>query len=188
MDMPHRTPHDASPAPCQRCGMAGATCCTIDPTDASLCFPVSRSEWERIVDHCDKRGGFATEPNTRPFVDNLIRLFPGEAREIERLFPPHGFHLRLAVDARGNCAFLGPEGCTLPREVRPWYCLVFPFWLQGGRIAIFTPSGCVAVREGRTVPGCLALMNLTARDVRRLTGRLRLAWGLPPLDENGETL
>ncbi len=124
MDMPHSTTHDASPAPCQRCGMAGATCCTIDPTDASLCFPVSRSEWERIVDHCDKRGGFATEPNTRPFVDNLIRLFPGEAREIERLFPPHGFHLRLAVDAKGNCAFLGPEGCTLPREVRPWYCLV----------------------------------------------------------------
>lgn len=181
-------PHEAAPAPCLRCATTGSTCCSIAPEDAGLCFPVSASERERILEHCSRQDCFVVEPNSRQFVENLKRLFPGDEKEIERLFPAQGTHMRLAIDDSGNCALLGFEGCSLPRTLRPWYCLLFPFWVHKGRLALFTPPGCVAVREAATIPRCLALMDLTERDVRRLAARLRLAWGLPPLDENGETL
>jgi Fe-S-cluster containining protein len=185
---PHAKPHARrnAPAPdpsaCARCAAEGPTCCSTTPGEEEFCFPLSRSEWERIVEWCDHVGGFATERNTRPFVDGMKRLFPGESAAVEALFPLHGEHLRLAVDRRGDCAFLGAEGCRLPREVRPWYCRLFPLWMRGERITLFTPDHCVAVREGRTLANVLAAVHLTEKDVRLLFGRMRLAWGLPPLD------
>ncbi|MBG3876918.1 hypothetical protein FVW20_07800 [Desulfovibrio oxamicus] len=170
------------PSACARCAAQGATCCSTTPGEEEFCFPLSRSEWERIVEWCDHVGGFATERNTRPFVDGMKRLFPGEEAAVEALFPLHGEHLRLAVDRRGDCAFLGAEGCRLPREVRPWYCRLFPLWMRGERITLFTPDHCVAVREGRTLTSVLAAVHLTEKDVRLLFGRLRLAWGLAPQD------
>lgn len=191
---PHARPHAKrnGPAPdpsaCARCAAQGPTCCSTTPGEEEFCFPLSRSEWERIVEWCDHVGGFATERNTRPFVDGMKRLFPGEEAAVEALFPLHGEHLRLAVDRRGNCAFLGAEGCRLPREVRPWYCRLFPLWMRGERITLFTPDHCVAVREGRTLASVLAAVHLTEKDVRLLFGRLRLAWGLAPLDPFGAGL
>ncbi|MBZ2170805.1 YkgJ family cysteine cluster protein [Nitratidesulfovibrio sp. SRB-5] len=185
---PHARPHARRDAPapdpsaCARCAAQGTTCCSTTPGEEEFCFPLSRSEWERIVEWCDHVGGFATERNTRPFVDGMKRLFPGEEAAVEALFPLHGEHLRLAVDRRGDCAFLGTEGCRLPREVRPWYCRLFPLWMRGERITLFTPDHCVVVREGRTLSGVLAAVHLTEKDVRLLFGRLRLAWGLTPLD------
>ncbi|WP_245590857.1 YkgJ family cysteine cluster protein [Nitratidesulfovibrio termitidis] len=170
------------PSACARCAAQGPTCCSTTPGEEEFCFPLSRSEWERIVEWCDHVGGFATERNTRPFVDGMKRLFPGEEAAVEALFPLHGEHLRLAVDRQGDCAFLGVEGCRLPREVRPWYCRLFPLWMRGERITLFTPDHCVAVREGRTLANVLAAVHLAEKDVRRLFGRLRLAWGLAPLD------
>ncbi len=185
---PHARPHARRDAPapdpsaCARCAAQGPTCCSTTPGEEEFCFPLSRSEWERIVEWCDHVGGFATERNTRPFVDGMKRLFPGEEAAVEALFPLHGEHLRLAVDRRGDCAFLGAEGCRLPREARPWYCRLFPLWMRGERITLFTPDHCVAVREGRTLASVLAAVHLTEKDVRLLFGRMRLAWGLPPLD------
>ncbi|MEG6506177.1 YkgJ family cysteine cluster protein [Nitratidesulfovibrio sp. 1201_IL3209] len=178
----------SDPSACARCASEGQTCCSTTPGEEEFCFPLSRSEWERIVEWCDHVGGFATERNTRPFVDGMKRLFPGEEAAVEALFPLHGEHLRLAVDRRGDCAFLGAEGCRLPREVRPWYCRLFPLWMRGERITLFTPDHCVAVREGRTLASVLAAVHLTEKDVRLLFGRMRLAWGLPPLDTFGTGL
>lgn len=174
-------PHPGSdPHVCAHCATQGPTCCYVEPGNEEFCFPLSRSEWSRIVDYCREEGGFAEQRNTRPFLDTMRRLFPLREKRVEELFPPQGTHLRLASDARGQCVFLTPAGCRLPREVRPWFCLLFPFWVRGEMLTMFTASGCLVCRETATVQESLALLGVTATEVRHIFGRLLLAWGLEP--------
>lgn len=169
-----------NPHVCARCAEERGTCCSLTPGDEEHCFPLSRPEWERMLDYCQHVGGFAESPNSPLFLANMRALFPGEEREIERLFPGHAWHMRLAVNSRGDCLFLGSEGCRLPREVRPWYCRIFPFWVRGGQVTMFAVPGCQAYMEARRAPAALPLYGLTDKDILLLYGQLRLAWGLPP--------
>ncbi len=170
----------ADPHVCKRCTDRGPTCCRLKPGEEEVCFPLSEMERDRILEHVRDKGAFVQQANTQPFVDNVKRLFPGEKARIEQLFPPHGFHLRLATRADGSCVFLSPGGCVLPREARPHYCLVFPFWISGERITLFTPPGCLAVEESKTLQELLGKIGMSETEVRTLHGRIRLAWGLPP--------
>jgi Fe-S-cluster containining protein len=177
------TPSEADfhdPHVCVRCTERGPTCCRLEPGEEKVCFPISEMERDRILEVADDKGAFVQEPNNEPFLDNVKRLFPKEKDLADQLFPRHKFHLRLATRADGSCVFLGSRGCTLPREVRPHYCLIFPFWIMGGRLTIFTPPNCLAVEECRDVVGMLQTLEMTEAEVRLLHGRLRLAWGLPP--------
>lgn len=169
------------PDVCARCAALGPTCCELTPGEEELCFPVSNMEKHRIDEFLGhEMGGFAQEKNVRAFVNNMARLFPREREILEKLFPSHGFHLRLSTDKSGKCVFLGPAGCGLPNEVRPYYCRLFPFWATGGKLTIFTPGGCLACREGRTARGALEIFDVTAVRMLDLHCRLRMAWGLPP--------
>ncbi len=166
---------------CSRCAAAGPTCCELSPGQEELCFPISEMERHRIVEHVGlTRGAFTPEPNSHAFLANLRRLFPRERQALEALFPETGRHLRLSVTPAGRCVFLRATGCRLPRAARPYYCRLFPFWVAGGRVTAFAAAQCLVHRQGRTVPGMLALLLATEAGVRELHGRLRLAWGLPP--------
>ncbi|MHC1790070.1 YkgJ family cysteine cluster protein [Solidesulfovibrio sp.] len=166
---------------CAACAAAGPTCCSLTPGQEELCFPVSDMERTRIVEQVGlSLGAFTPQANTGAFLANLVRLFPRERAILGRLFPQEGQHLRLSVDAAGNCVFLRADGCCLPRAVRPYYCRLFPFWLSGAAVSAFAAPGCLVHRQGRTVSRMLALLDSTEADVRDLHGRLRLAWGLPP--------
>jgi len=168
-------------AVCARCAALGPTCCELTPGEEESCFPVSEMEKRRIDEHLGlELGGLTQERNSRAFVTNLVRLFPRERKILETLFPPHGYHLRLATDKAGRCAFLGPSGCGLPNEVRPYYCRLFPFWVSGSRLTVFTPPGCLAYREGRSEKPMLELLETSAVKMIDLYCRLRMAWGLPP--------
>ena len=166
---------------CARCAQRGPTCCRLTPGDEEYCFPLSELERARILDHCCDAGGFALQLNSPDFIENLERLFPGEDGAVRALFPRNKFHYRLAVDAEGACRFLRPDGCSLPRDIRPYYCRLFPFWFAEREMTFFQPAGCVAVEEGRTVNGVCSALRMGKREIRDLYGRLRLAWGLPPL-------
>ncbi len=168
-----------SPHICESCASEGSTCCSLAPGTEEHCFPLSRPEWERIVEWCEHIGGFAEGPNSPAFMQNMRALFPGEERELKRLFPGHAWHMRLAVTAKGDCVFLGHEGCRLPREVRPWYCRIFPFWVRNGRVTIFTANSCLAFLQARSAQPALELFGLSEKDILRLYGQLRLSWGLP---------
>jgi Fe-S-cluster containining protein len=170
------------PGVCARCALSEPTCCRVEVGQEEHCFPLSEMEWDRILDFSGDKGSFVQESNTPPFVNNLKRLFPGEDALIDKLFPvhEHKFHLRLATRPDGACIFLRPQGCALPREARPYYCRLFPFWVQGSRLTMFTPPRCLAVRENRTLRRTLAALDMTQARARELHGRLRLAWGLPP--------
>ncbi|MBU1003054.1 MAG: zinc/iron-chelating domain-containing protein [Proteobacteria bacterium] len=169
------------PHVCARCAQEGPTCCQLDPGNEESCFPLSEMERDRILrELAGDEGAFAQQANTQGFVRNLRTLFPGEDQAVDRLFPETKFHIRLAVDEQGRCRLLGPQGCRLTRESRPYYCRLFPFWYTGGKLNIFSASRCLLQREGRTRLRMLALAGESEKRLKELYGRLRLAWGLAP--------
>lgn len=166
---------------CARCAEQGPTCCRLDTGQEEMCFPLSKMERDRILEYLGgDAGAFAQQANTDAFVRNTESLFPGEEEAVDKLFPKNGFHLRLAVDKDGRCKLLGSEGCMLPREVRPYYCRLYPFWFKPGGMYIFASSRCLAQREGGTKKRLMALIGGSEKKLKELYGRLRLAWGFGP--------
>ena len=171
---------------CARCAASGPTCCRLVPGQEDLCFPVSEIERQRIVEYGPKKGGLTGAPNSKSFLDNLLRLFPRDRTHIISLFPSHGEHLRMATKSGGRCAFLGASGCALPREARPYYCRLFPFWVSAGAVTAFEAKECLGFVEGRTVQGMLHLLGMSRALVLELHGRMRMAWGMIPGDDGEE--
>lgn len=165
---------------CRRCSLQGPTCCRIASGQEEFCFPISQAEKERIQEHVPYTGGFVLSPNTKAFVDYVCRLFPGEEEQVRKLFPEGKEHFRLAVDSMGACRFLGPLGCEIPVEARPYYCRLFPFWMVACDVTHFDAATCLARREGGTLTRILNLLDTNRATVKDLYGRLRLVWGLPP--------
>ncbi len=166
---------------CRRCSLQGPTCCRITPGQEEFCFPLSQTEKERIQEHMPHTGGFELSFNSRAFVAHVCRLFPGEEESVKSLFPDGKEHFRLATDARGACRFLGPEGCEIPQEARPYYCRLFPFWMVERDVIFFDAPICLVRREERTLNRMLIGLDTNRAVVKDLYGRLRLVWGLPPL-------
>lgn len=165
---------------CRRCSRLGPTCCRIATGQEEFCFPLSLAEKERIQELVPYTGGFVLASNSKAFIDYACRLFPGEEEAVRELFPEGKEHFRLAVDSMGACRFLGPLGCEIPREARPYYCRLFPFWMVEGEVIFFDSPTCLARREGGTLTRILDMLDTGRANVKDLYGRLRLVWGLPP--------
>lgn len=170
----------ADPDVCARCAAVGHCCCVLTPGQEELCFPVSEMERQRIVESGPGRAGLCAAPNSAAFLGHMTRLFPRDRAWFAQVFPPQGRHLRLATRPDGRCVYLAEAGCRLPREARPYYCRLFPFWVSAGAVAAFEAKGCLAFKQGRTVQGMLSLLGMSQAAVRELHGRMRLAWGLVP--------
>ena len=151
----------SDPFVCARCAAKGPTCCELTPGVEEVCFPVSEYERERIIECVPDSGGFALQVNTPVFIENLFRLFPGQRKKVKELFPPGGMHYRLEVDSNGKCLFLGSEGCIIPKEVRPLYCRLFPFWTdENGRIHFLKLKNALPSTKIRLRAGFLKLLDL----------------------------
>lgn len=172
-------PKDAESDVCSRCAEHSGTCCTLTYGQEELCFPLSSQERAAMVAAGAQERHFAKQENTEAFVENLCRLFPGEAQRIQALFPLGGSHERLALAENGSCLLLGPEGCKLPRQARPWYCRLFPFWIRSGRRLYFEFPQCQAQLEAKGGGNLMARLGMTAEGVRSTYTTLRQAWGLP---------
>lgn len=168
---------------CARCAEHSATCCSLDRGNEQYCFPLSATERRAMEQGGAGPEHFQSQENTPDFQDNLCRLFPGEEEEVRALFPQRGVHDRLAVtdNASGSlsCRLLGPEGCTLPRDARPLYCRLFPFWVRGGSVLYFDFQDCQAVRERRGPGQMYQALGMDEGEARELYAALRQAWGLP---------
>lgn len=168
---------------CSRCAQVHTTCCFVTPGNEEHCFPLSESEWKRIIEYCDNTGGFAEQRNSPSFLDTMKRLFPHDSTALAREFPAHGTHRTLASRENGVCYFLTEAGCRLPRDVRPWYCRLYPFWIRSGMLTMFTSTDCLVCRESINIPEALAFVDMSQKEVRRIFGQLRIAWGLDPEDD-----
>lgn len=177
MDLAAPAPAPAGDA-CSRCAQSSGTCCTLSPGSEEFCFPLSGSERAMMLAAGARPEVIVCQANTQGFVDNLCRLFPGEDETVRALFPAGGAHDRLAVGLTGECLLLGPEGCSLPREARPYYCRLYPFWIRAGRQMYFEFEQCQALRESRGGAGLLRRLEMTEAGVLDLYHRLREAWGL----------
>lgn len=168
------------PCACARCAAIYPTCCRTEPEVAHLCFPLSEAEWLRILPYEIQAAlpGRVREENSTVFVSAMKRLFPGHKERVEALFPVPGGRYRLGTTPEGACVFLGSEGCRLPRTARPWYCLLFPVWVQNGRFDIFTAEQCLVSKEFRGLAEVLKAVGLTAEEARELSAALHRDWGL----------
>ncbi len=118
------------------------------------------------------------EDNCAEFKDSMRKLFYSRRAEVDRLFPSEGRHLRLRTGADGACVFLGEEGCRLPRSVRPWYCLLFPVWVQEDSLTWFQPKACLVAQRATGVAHVMQLVGQSAPEARQLFSCLQQDWGL----------
>lgn len=168
---------------CARCAEHSGTCCSLAKGNEECCFPLSATERGAMEAAGATQDHFQPQENTPGFLENLCRLFPGEEDTVRALFPLGGEHDRLAVrdNASGSlsCRLLGPNGCGLPREARPLYCRLFPFWVRGGSVLYFDFQECLAVHERRGPGQMYEALGMSEGEARDLYAALRQAWGLP---------
>ena len=175
----------SDPDICTLCALRGRTCCALVPGNEELCFPLSRAEQHMIIACGGGPELFIQMPNSPAFRDSLDYLFPEDRPRLRELFPKGGAHARLATTITGECLLLGPKGCALPRENRPWHCRIFPFWVRWGKVMVIPASSCLGVRKAPETEAALALYKVTEKDILDLFAALRRAWGLigTPWDE-----
>ena len=178
---PGRRPEaNEDPHICASCAKKSDTCCHIEPENAELCFPLSEPEAARLKDYLGESLCLGEAPNSSEFLTVMVSLFPGESPVVHSLFPPDKNHATLGTDAKGFCLHLGPDGCELPRELRPWFCRLFPFWVSRGEITTFAAPYCLAHRQSISLRGMLRKIDQNEADVREIYNNLRLDWGFVP--------
>ncbi len=177
---------------CSRCSLCGPGCCRMPLAHSEGRFPLSEADCARLQAYVtpDGKPGIEEAPNTAELQKNLQTLFPAAKRKIREQFPADGHHKRLALrplspakngfqsPGYGQCAFLGPLGCTVKIEDRPRYCRIFPFWASENTISCFMPEDCLAVKEAATLGQLLRLLQMTEKDVLKLFDALQSEWKL----------
>ena len=180
---PH-CPNKPDPSICATCASQSHTCCYVSPGNEDYCFPISKAEQNRILTQCGQELAgaefFAISHNTPEFLSAMHNLFPEEKNILNKLFPKGKKHFRLATLNTGFCVFLGKLGCVLPRDVRPWFCKLFPFWVQNGEITAFTASYCLIAKGAISPTGMLNIMGQNPDEVLSIFNKLRHDWGLVP--------
>ncbi|MGO9829819.1 MAG: YkgJ family cysteine cluster protein [Myxococcaceae bacterium] len=173
-----------SASPCGRCAARlGRSCCEAKDNEALATLTLA--DVERIQ--------AATHRARDSFVQQEA-FQEAEARAYEQLRPGwRGYFRRGPVRltlarAQGACVFFERSvGCTLPGQVRPTACLLYPFeptekggWTlaveKEGSVALALASGeprCLAVEEAAGRRALLRAFGLTAVSLQTLGHRLR---------------
>lgn len=156
---------------CAQCHQAGGGCCRADADGVEYMFGLTRGEIEAMArasglqPHQFVKADQAS-PRFLEFLDSLHPLF--------RQTMPRGRRLRLRLEEGGDCCFLGPEGCRLPREARPLYCRLYPFFVNPhGRLMVLHSPACLAQQGARSWREVLKRLGQDEATVRELFGRLQ---------------
>lgn len=146
---------------CARCARHQKTCCQF--TD----IIVTPGDVERIEDHTGRRD--FTEhrlPANAAYADQ-----DDDPAWVEHVFLEDGTRRVLKQLPDGDCTFLGPQGCSLPLEVRPLICRLFPFDYNEQGIYDELANGCPLelVRPGMKL---LDELDIKLEDARRWHAQL----------------
>jgi Fe-S-cluster containining protein len=164
------------PSVCARCAGKGPTCCqTTAPAD-DFCFPVSAGEELWLIPYMEGRAVTCTAVTGTLFQQRLKSLFPNERRRVAEVFPKGGMHRRLALDREGRCILLSPSGCSIPREARPLYCRLFPFWVVDERLTFLSHGDCLAQYGTPAISDILRRLDTSAEEILSIYRRLRHYW------------
>ena len=165
---------------CARCALHGQTCCECPQGEEQLLPPVSEVERDwmiRTVPWVVEKGFLVREANSPRFLKLMGRLFPDHGGKVYSLFPPDGWHYRLALDRSNRCVLLGAKGCLVPHLARPLFCRIFPFWFIEDQPQIFEFSDCLALRTAETVQELCSLLGTSPEELTDLHREICRTWG-----------
>ena len=172
-----------NPNICGKCAANGPTCCQCGMEEKELVAPLSEAEWlliQKMVPWT-KNGAFVVQEKNTPFFrEEIAKLFPEHQEDVESSFPANSFHLRLAQNHLGQCTFLGPQGCLLPKAARPHFCNIYPFWFIGRHLQAFGDPHCEVLKSRDTVPQICAALHTHPDDIFQVYLSLCLDWGISP--------
>jgi hypothetical protein len=174
----------AAGPPCLRCPRAlGRSCCEVGEGDHLA--TLTRADVARIAAH-------ARLAPARFLEEEWLLWEEAHAYEERRtLYRGYFRHapVRLTLQARGGaCVFhTAARGCSLPADVRPTACLLYPFerWPDGtwglqverlGSLEEARAAGgaaCLAVEEAQSVEGLAETFGTTLPELESLAARLR---------------
>jgi len=106
---------------CVRCARHRKTCCQLSEVYATP------GDVRRIALYTglDPVGEDSFVCFTLP--ENPVYVVDDDPTWQEFVVRPDGMRRTLRRAANGDCVFLGPQGCTLPLDVRPLVCRIYPF-------------------------------------------------------------
>lgn len=151
---------------CAQCAKIYPTCCTLSQ-EKGILFVLSPAEIKQIANYVQKKNFFKTELNSAQLVQSLIAIFPDQKKDIIRIYPPNNYHFTLALK-QDKCYFLGEKGCLLPRQIRPFFCRIYPFWVRERRITLFKDNQCLALNQFKTVRELLKIFNISPEQILKL--------------------
>lgn len=127
---------------CARCAGLGKTCCQRSEVLVTL------GDVARISRHTGRDGAWEWRAPADPSYleqqdDPNFRLWG---------FSPDGHRRALKRNPNGDCVYLGNEGCTLPNQVRPLVCRLYPHaYTERGLDGIAPGCPSELVPEGTTI-------------------------------------
>lgn len=117
---------------CARCARHHETCC--QKTD----IYVTLQDVRRIEQHV----GFSGFEEFRQPFDPVYIFQEDDPLWMEKVFQADGSRRVVRHKENGDCVFLGSAGCTLPTEVRPLICRLYPFDYNAEGLKTVPASGC----------------------------------------------
>jgi len=152
---------DQNVHPCARCATLQRTCCQRAE------IVVTRGDIDRIARHTGRAEFWSWRPPSDPLY---FEEDPADPNWRRYTIDERGLRRTLDRMPTGNCTFLGTEGCTLPGEVRPLVCRLYPYAYTERGIEGIDDSYCP--REDlipRYAPGMtmLTVLGMNLDDAKR---------------------
>ena len=155
---------------CAQCHQDGGGCCRSSPRGVEYMFGLTRGEIAAMA----QASGLG--PDQFVVADQASPRFLAFLEDLQPLLlqtMPRGRRLRLLLTPGGDCCFLGPRGCQLPRQARPLYCRMYPFMINPhGRLMVLTSEHCLAQAGARSWRGVLKRLGQDEATLRGLYARL----------------
>lgn len=117
---------------CVRCSKHMETCCQTSQVYVTL------GDVRRIKSHTGRTDFFE---NRLP-DDPIYTVHDDDPIWYETVMQPDGQRRVLKRQDDGDCTFLGEAGCTMPLEVRPLLCRLYPFGFNQRGIKTYLTHGC----------------------------------------------
>jgi len=158
---------DAAAWGCAKHALMERTCC-----QTSEVF-VTEGDKQRIAEHAGRTDFWEHRaPEDPSYLDQ-----EDDPAWMRGVFRADGTRPILKRKPKGDCTFLGAEGCTLPVEVRPLVCRMYPFeYTEGGISGVGGHCPSYVVPPGSTL---LETLGMNREDAERwhkvLYRELRLA-------------
>lgn len=117
---------------CEECALKGKTCCQ------SRDIYITPGDVERILEFTGNKDFFEFRTISDPsYLDNN-----DDPLWMAYVFKPDTTRRLLKWDFFGKCIFLGNTGCTLPLNIRPLVCRLYPYNYTSERFYPEFETGC----------------------------------------------